>query len=233
MSAGSFTRRWLILLALLAGLIAAAPYITLGIAHAPGCGGMGEACGAAAQAFDSYGRWLLLAIIVLLLVTSLSARALAVGVFAWALPFGLLMLAGSVPLLLAVPDLQSPTFLAEIAALPALTPFLFLIVHFIALSASPEDSEAGSAGAAWRTVLGFVAVATVFVTAPAWLVGFASLPYVGGLAAPIAARVAQAHAALHIDHELAQITLACLVAFIVAAGGLVLCGPGALSRARA
>ncbi|MEI9928717.1 MAG: hypothetical protein WDN44_14855 [Sphingomonas sp.] len=79
MSAASFTHRWAILLALLAGLIVAAPYITLGIAGAPGCGGMGEACGAAAQVFDLYGRWLLLAILVMLLVTSLAARALAVG----------------------------------------------------------------------------------------------------------------------------------------------------------
>ncbi|MEI9928718.1 MAG: hypothetical protein WDN44_14860 [Sphingomonas sp.] len=91
--------------------------------------------------------------------------------FAWGFPFGLLMLAGSVPLLLATPALQSPDFMTEVVALPATTPFLFLIVLFVALSAC--DDTQGSAAAAWRTVQGFVAVATVFVTAPAWLVGFA------------------------------------------------------------
>ncbi len=232
MSAASFTRRWIVLLALLAGLIALAPYIALGIGHAPGCGGMGDACEAASLGFAQYGRTLLLAVLALLLVTSLASRAFAVGVFAWAFPFGLLMLAGSAPLLLAVPDFRSPDFLHEIGALPAVTPFLFFVVLCIALSACPEDGETGPAAVGWRALLGASAIATALVTAPAWLVGVATLPLIGMVAQPLALDVAALHAALHIDQALARITLGCLVAFLVASGGLILSGSAGRSSRR-
>lgn len=219
MSADVFRRRWLGLLAMLAGLIFIAPYLIQVLVANSGCRDVSGACDSLHDTLDYHGRWLALAIALAPLIVAVATRTLTAGVFAWAFPFALLMLAGAMPLLAGLADIHSADAAGDLLELPAAIPLLFLLVLLVALSAGSD--EEGGAAAAWKVVLGFVAVAAVFVTAQAWLIGLATLPYVGPYAAPIGAILARAHAALGITAQLPRLANLSLLGFILASAGMM------------
>jgi hypothetical protein len=225
MSADVFTRRWIGLFALLAGLVAIAPYFIQVVVANSGCAAVSGRCAEATDVLSLYGRRLTLAVILIPLVLAIAMRALTVGAFLWAVPFALLMIAGASPMLLESAHYARMTSWTDLLALPALTPLMFLVLQLVALSAYPDDREGGTAGA-WQAVLALVAVAALFVTAPLLVPGLASLPYVGQLALPAGAAVANAHAALGIADQLARFGTWCMVAFILCTAGLVVSGRG-------
>jgi hypothetical protein len=229
MSAEQFTRRWAYMVAMLAALIAASPYFVQMLLQNSTCFHSENACASMAEVYAHYGRSLILIIVLIPLCVTIAGRALAVGVFAWAFPFALLMLAGALPLLHSIGAPAGTESLSDALSEPAAMPLLFFVVLLLALSAHPDEVSSGAA-TAWRTVLGFVVVATVFVTAPVWLVGFAEIPYIGQFSVPIAVNFAKAHAMLGIAQQLVQIGFGCLVAFIVCAAGLVFSGSSGTHR---
>lgn len=219
MSADIFRRRWLGLFAMLAGLIFIAPYLLHTVVANSGCQGTSGACDALQDTLDYHARWLVLAIALAPLIVAVAMRTLTAGVFAWAFPFALLMLAGAMPLLVGLSDIRSADALSDLLALPAILPLLFLLVLLVTLSAG--DDEEGGAAAAWKAVLGFVALAAVFVTAQAWLTGLATLPYVGPFAGPLGVYLAKAHAALGITAQLPRLANTSLIGFILAGAGMM------------
>lgn len=233
MNADLFTRRWLGLFALLALLVVTAPYFIHVVVQNSGCHESAGACARMDEALTFYGRRVILAAFLVPLLIALAARTLTIGAFIWAFPFALLMLAGAAPLFFEIAafaaDRRHP--LAVMEAL-AFMPLLFLILLLIALSAYPEDKESGTAPA-WRAALGFVALAALFVTAPAWLEGLVLVPWIGPSAVPIHGVIAQGHAALGIEAQLSQLATYCLIAFVLGAAGLVISrGGGEVSGAR-
>ncbi len=73
-------------------------------------------------------------------------------------------------------------------------------------------------------MLGFVAVAALFVTAPVWAAGIAALPYVWQFAEPLARAIAAGHAALGIGERLGAYANYCLLAFVLGTAGLLFSG---------
>jgi hypothetical protein len=219
MNADVFRRRWLGLFALLAGLIFLAPYLIQVLVSNSGCRDTSGACAALEATFDYHQRWLVLAIALAPLAVAIAGRTLTAGVFAWAFPFALLMLAGAMPLLTGLSDIRTADEMQALLELPAMLPMLFLLVLLVALSAGHEED--GTAAAAWKALLAFAAGAAVFVTAQAWLPGLATFPYIGHAALPLERYLAKAHAALGITAQLPQLSNTCLIAFILAAAGLM------------
>jgi hypothetical protein len=218
-SADVFRRRWLGLLALLSGLIFLSPYLIQVLVGNSGCAGTSGACDSLRETLEYHGRWLVLAIALAPLIVAVAARALTAGVFAWAFPFALLMLAGATPLLAGLSEIRSASDASALLELPAVIPVLFLLVLLVTLSAG-DDEEGGAAGA-WKLVLGFVALAAVFVTAQAWLPGLSMLPYVGPAAGPLGLWLAKAHAALGITAQLPRLANLALIGFILAGAGMM------------
>lgn len=219
MSADVFRRRWLGLFAMLAGLIFISPYLIQALVGNSGCSGTSGACDSLRETLEYHGRWLVLAIALAPLIVAVAARTLTAGVFAWAFPFALLMLAGATPLLAGLSEIRSASDASDLLQLPAVIPVLFLLVLLVTLSAG-DDEEGGAAGA-WKLVLAFAAVAAVFVTAQAWLPGLATLPYAGPFAAPVGLALARAHAALGIAAQLPKLANLALIGFILAGAGMM------------
>ena len=220
MNADAFARRWIGLFALMAGLLAIAPHF-IGVAvHNSGCGDVSGGCERMTELFTLYGRRLILAAIVAPLLIAVAARALTVGAFVWAFPFAMLMLAGASPLFFQAAEFMSDFEPFDPMDEPAITPLIFVLLLLVGLSAYPDDREGGSV-VAWRKVLGVVSVAAVLVTAPAWVTGLAEVPWLGQFALPTAFALARAHAALGIADHLPQLANYCLIAFVLAAAGLV------------
>lgn len=219
MSAEIFRRRWLGLFAMMAGLIFIAPYLIHALVANSGCQGTSGACDALQDTLDYHARWLVLAIALAPLIVAVAGRTLTAGVFAWAFPFAMIMLAGAMPLLTGLTDASSAEAFSDLLALPALIPLLFLLVLLVTLSAG--DDEEGGAAAAWKLVLAFVALAAVFVTAQAWLAGLATLPYAGPFAGPLGFYFAKAHAALGITAQLPRLANTSLIGFILAGAGMM------------
>jgi hypothetical protein len=225
MSADVFRRRWLGLFALLSGLIFLSPYLIQVLVANSGCHDTSGACASLQETLEYHSRWLVLAIVLAPLIVAVAARTLTVGVFAWAFPFALLMLAGATPLLVALSEIRSADFAAGLLELPAIVPLLFLLVLLVTLSAGNDD-EGGAAGA-WKLVLAFVAGAAVFVTAQSWLIGLATLPYAGPAAGPLGLYLAKAHAALGITAQLPRLANTSLIGFILAGAGMMASARGA------
>lgn len=219
MSADAFRRRWLGLFALLSGLIFLSPWLIHALVGNSGCQGTSGACASLQATLEYHSRWIVLAIVLAPLIVAVAARTLTTGVFVWAFPFALLMLAGATPLLVALSDIRSADFAAGLLDLPAIVPLLFLVVLLVTLSAG-GDEEGGASGA-WKLVLGFVAGAAVFVTAQSWLIGLASVPYAAPAAGPLDFYLARAHAALGITAQLPQLANTSLIAFILAGAGMM------------
>lgn len=219
MSADVFRRRWFGLFALLSGLIFLAPYLIQVLIANSGCRDTSGACDSLRDTLDYHSGWLALAIALAPLIVAVAARTLTAGVFVWAFPFALLMLAGAMPLLAALSAIHSADDASALLELPAVIPLLFLLVLLVALSAG-SDEDGGAAGA-WKVVLGFVAGVAVFVTAQAWLIGLAALPYLGPYAAPIGLALARAHAALGITAQLPRFANLSLLGFILASAGMM------------
>lgn len=219
MSAEVFRRRWLGLLAMLSGLIFITPYLLHAVVANSGCQGTSGACDTLQDTLDYHSRWLVLAIALAPLIVAIAMRTLTAGVFAWAFPFAMVMLTGAMPLLTGLSDIHSADAISDLVALPAMIPTLFLLVLLVTLSAG--DDEEGGAAAAWKAVLGFVALAAVFVTAQAWLTGLATLPYAGPFAPALAAFFAKAHAALGITAQLPRLANSVLIGFILAGAGMM------------
>jgi len=220
MSAEVFTRRWLGLFALLSGLIVFAPFLTGVIINNSGCHATSGACDSLNAALDYHSAWLVLAIVLAPLIVAIAGRTLTMGIFAWAFPFAMLMMAGAMPLFVGLSGFMEPDYLGRLMELPALIPLLFLMVQLLALSVGSDDDK-GAAGA-WKLILGFVALAAAFVSAPAWLIGLASLPYAGQLAPFLSHYLGIAHAALGISERVPQLTNSALIAFTLAAAGTML-----------
>ena len=219
MSGEAFTRRWLGLFALLAGLTVLAPFLIEVLIRNSGCGEVSGACASLGDTMDYHGRWIVLAITLSPLIVAIAGRTLTMGVFVWAFPFALLMIGGAMPLLSGLADFREPDFLDRLMELPALIPLLLLVVLLLALSIGSDEQE-GASGA-WKLVLGFAALAAAFITARAWLIGIEQIPYAANLAPPMAYYIAVAHAALGITEALPQLTNTVLVAFILAAAGVM------------
>lgn len=227
MSAESFTRRWIGLFALFAGLIAIAPYFTQVVVANSGC--HGAACAQADEVLSHYARRIILVVVLVPLLIAVAMRSLTAGGFGWAFPFALLMTAGALPLAADASDFHAPGVWAELLESSAIMPFLFLLLLLVAYSAHPDDQEGGGAPA-WRTLLGFVALATLFVTAPAWVPGLAALPHADAIAGPLGRALANGHAALGISDQLGSFANYCLMAFVLAAAGLLYSGRGETMR---
>jgi hypothetical protein len=217
MTAERFTVRWIGLLVLLAGLIVASPFVVSLLDANASCFGTETACRDMAQVFAHYGRAMILVLVVIPLLVAVAARTLTVGVFAWAFPFALLMSAGSLPLLHAIggPDADS---IDTAMAHPALIPLLFLLVLLVALSAESEGDERRF----WRIMMGVFAVATIFVVSATWIPGLALMPFVGQAAEPIGGYLNAGHNALGLTSHLGQLTNTCLIAFALAAAGMMI-----------
>jgi hypothetical protein len=220
MSAEVFTRRWLGLFALLSGLIVLEPFLIQALVANSGCRGMSGACASLTGKLEYHSSWLVLAIVLAPLIVAIAARTLTMGTFVWALPFALLMMAGAMPLFVALSDFSEPTFLDVLLDLPALIPLLFLIVLLLALSVGSDDDR-GAAGA-WKVVLGFVALAAAFVSAPAWLIGLEGLAIAGSFAPMLTHYLGMAHSALGITEQVPQLTNSVLIAFTLAAAGTMI-----------
>ena len=219
MNAADFTRRWMGLIALLAGLVAVFPWLLHAVVQNSQCDVPSGGCGRMVEVLGHYGNWVVIGVVLIPLIFAIAGRTLTVGTFVWAFPFALLMIAGSLPLLLVLGNLWMPDFADQALAMPARTPLLFLGVLMVALSV--QDDEDSGSGQFWRWALGLVAAGTVFVTANAWLIGLATLPWIGAFAHPLGGLIARAHAALGIGEELARLTYFCLLAFMITAAGLV------------
>lgn len=213
-------RRWLGLFALLSGLIVLAPFLIQVLVANSGCQDVSGACDSLNGALHYHGSWIVLAIVLAPLIVAIAMRTLTMGIFAWAFPFALLMLAGAMPLFVALSAFMEPDYLERLMELPALIPLLFLMVLLLALSVG-SDEDKGAAGA-WKLILGFVALAAAFVSAPAWLIGLASLPYAGQLAPMLAYYLGVAHGALGIGAQIPQLTNTALIGFTLAAAGTML-----------
>lgn len=213
-------RRWLGLFALLSGLIVLEPFLIRALVSNSGCATTQGACDTLTAALEYHGSWIVLAIVLAPLVVAIAMRTLTTGTFAWAFPFALLMLAGAMPLFVALSGFMAPDYLANLLELPALIPLLFLLVLLLALSVG-GDEDKGAAGA-WKLILGFVALAAAFVSAPAWLIGLGGLPYAGQLAPLLAHYIGVAHGALGITAQIPQLTNSALIGFTLAAAGTML-----------
>lgn len=220
MNADAFTRRWIGLFALLAGLTALAPWFIHAVVQNSGCQETVGACATTTETLTLYGHRLILAVFLVPLLLALAGRALSVGAFVWAFPFALLMIAGAAPLFFEAAAFVATRDPVEWLAAPAIMPLMFLLLLLVALSAYPDDDIGGTAPA-WRAALGFVAAAALFVTASAWLPGVAVLPWVGRFAHPVADLAARGHAALGITGIEASLGTYCLIAFAFGAAGLV------------
>ncbi|MEZ0243037.1 MAG: hypothetical protein ACAH11_06645 [Sphingomonas sp.] len=220
MSAEAFMRRWLGLFAMLSGLIVLAPFLIRVLIANSGCHETQGACDSLNAALQYHSAWLVLAIALAPLIVAVAARTLTMGIFAWAFPFAMLMLAGAMPLFVALSGFMEPDYLPHLLELPALIPLLFLLVLLLALSVG-SDEDKGAAGA-WKLALGFVALAAAFVSAPAWLIGLAGLPYAGQFAPMLAHYLGVAHAALGITERVPQLTNSALIGFTLAAAGTML-----------
>ena len=220
MSAEAFMRRWLGLFALLSGLIVLEPFLISALVSHSGCRDVSGACDSLRAALEYHGSWLVLAIVLAPLIVAVAARTLTMGIFAWAFPFALLMMAGAMPLFVALSGFMQPDYLANLLEMTALIPLLFLLVLLLALSVG-SDEDKGAAGA-WKLILGFVALAATFVSAPAWLLGLEGLPYAGQLAPMLSYYLGKAHGALGITERVPQLTNTALIAFTLAAAGTML-----------
>lgn len=219
MSADIFIRRWLGLFAMLAGLIVFAPFLIQAVIGNSGCGATSGACTRLGGALELWGGWVVLAVVLIPLAIAIAARALTAGMFAFAFPFGLIMIAGSIPMFFALGNFQDPGFVDGLIELHAVTPLLFLFVLLVALSVAGDEDE-GASGA-WKMLLGFAALAAAFVSAPDWLPGLEAVPYLGHIAAPLSWYLAQAHGALGIVAVLPQLTNHALLALILGTAGLM------------
>ena len=213
-------RRWLGLFAMLSGLIVLAPFLIKVLLANSGCGDTQGACNSLNGALEYHGAWLVLAIALAPLIVAIAMRTLTMGIFAWAFPFALLMMAGAMPLFVALSKFMEADYLANLMALPALIPLLFLLVLLLALSVGSDDDK-GAAGV-WKLILGFVALAAAFVSAPAWLIGLEGLPYAGQLAPVLSYYLGVAHNALGITARVPQLTNSALIGFTLAAAGTML-----------
>lgn len=217
MNAERFTVRWVGLLAFFAALVAALPLVVELLDRNAACFGTETACHEMAEMLAHYGRSLAMVLVLVPLLVTVAARTLTIGVFAWAFPFALLMAAGSLPLLYALGSADAASIDAVLGH-AALLPLLFLLVLCVALSAESEEVE----GNLWRILMGLVAVATIFVISTAWLPGFALMPYVGAAAGSISYYADAGHTALGLTTHLGQLANTCLLAFALAAAGMMM-----------
>jgi hypothetical protein len=224
MTAEVFIRRWLGLFALLSGLVIFSPFLIQAVLANSGCSAISGRCDILAGALDHYCGALMLALILIPLLVAIAGRSLAVGMFAFAFPFLLLVTAGALPLLQSLGHVARPGFLEETGMMQGATQLLFLLVGLVCLSVAGDDQE-GASGA-WKAVLGFVMLSAGFVTAPSWLAGFALLPYASHLVPPLALFIGRAHAALGITDLLPMLQTQILVAMTLGTAGLM------FSRAR-
>ena len=95
---------------------------------------------------------------------------------------------------------------------------LFLLVLFLALSVESEDGVGGM----WRVAMPLVALATLFLTWPAWLPGFALMPYVGASAQPMGMYLGEAQGALGLGERIGTFVNLALLAFVLAAAGMMM-----------
>jgi hypothetical protein len=217
MSGERFTLRWIGLFALLAALIALSPLLVEQLTRNAACFGTEHACADMARVYAHYGRSMILVLVLVPLLVTVAARSLYAGAFAWAFPFALLMVAGALPLLHAVGGPGVASF-EEAMAHPSVVPILFLLVLFLALSVESEDGVGGF----WRVTMPLVALVTLFLTSPAWLPGFALMPYVGQGAAPIGFYLGEAQGALGLASRIGAFVNLCLLAFVLAAAGMMM-----------
>lgn len=213
-------RRWLGLFAMLSGLIVLAPFLIQVLVNNSGCRGTSGACDPLMEALHYHAAWLVLAIALAPLIVAVAARTLTMGIFAWAFPFAMLMLAGAMPLFVRLSDFMEPDFLGNLMELPALIPLLFLLVLLLALSVG-SDEDKGAAGA-WKMILAFVALGAAFLSAPAWLIGLSGLPWVSQFAPMLTHYIAMGHGALGIVEQVPQLVNTALIAFTLAAAGTML-----------
>lgn len=224
MNADLFTRRWLMLFAVLAALVVISPWFIHVVVGNSGCkDGGATACGQMSEVLTLYARRLILGIFLTLLLIAAGARALTIGAFLWAMPFALLMAAGAAPLYFDAAVFAADGTQVDWLASAGIMPLLFLVLLLVALSAYPDDVEGGTPPA-WRAALGFVAIAAAFVTAPAWSTGLTMVPWIGAYAYPVGHMLAQGHAALGIEAQLAQLASYCVIAFVLGSAGLVMSG---------
>jgi hypothetical protein len=226
MSGERFTLRWIALFVLLGVLIVASPYIVELLTQNAACFGTEHACADMAGVYAHYGRSMVLVLVLIPLLVAVAARALSAGVFAWAFPFALLMVAGALPLLYAVGGPEVST-LAEAMAHPALIPIFFLLVLFLALSVESEDGVGGM----WRVAMPLVALITLFLTSSAWLPGVALMPVLGPTAQPIGFYLGEAHGALGLGERIGPFVNLCLLAFVLAAAGMMMSARSRSGRA--
>ncbi|MDF7775051.1 hypothetical protein P1X14_07325 [Sphingomonas sp. AOB5] len=219
MSAEIFIRRWLGLFALLSGLVVFSPFLIQTVVGNSGCGDTSGACTKLGGALELYGNWVVLAVVLIPLILAIAARSLTVGMFAFAFPFALIMIAGAMPLFFALDHFRDPGFFDELVALPAVMPLLYLFVMLVALSVAGDEDE-GASGA-WKVLLGFAALAAAFVNAPDWLLGLEMIPSLGHAAAPLSFYIAKAHGALGIVEVLPQLTTHALLALVLGTAGLM------------
>jgi hypothetical protein len=204
------------MLALLAALIAVSPLLIDLLIRNASCFGSDSACSDMAKMFERYGRSWIMIVALIPLTVMIANRTLTAGVFAWAFPFALLMLAGSLPLFYAIgtPEISG---WGDLLSYPSLVPLLFLLVLLVALGV---EDEAGG-GMLWHVAMGLVAVVTLFITSAAWLPGIALMPFVGQAAQPAAFYFGAAHHALGLGHQIAALANTCLIAFVLAAAGMM------------
>jgi hypothetical protein len=225
MTAEVFIRRWLGLFALLAGLVVFTPFLIEAVVAKSGCGAISGRCEILSGALNHYGSGLALALVLIPLLVAVAGRSLAIGMFAAAFPFILLVTAGALPLLTTLGDIAQPGFLDEAGVMLGGTQLLFLLVGLVCLSVAGDDQQ-GASGA-WKAVLGFVMLAAGFVTAPSWLAGLALTPYAAHLVRPLATFFGRAYYALGVTDLLPMLQTQTLIAMILATAGLM------FSRARA
>ncbi|MBO9713629.1 hypothetical protein [Sphingomonas sp.] len=217
MSGERFMRRWMMLLALLAALIASSPLLVQLLNHNAGCFGTDHACADMAGMFEVHGRALILALVLVPLLVAIAARALTQGVAIWALPFALLMTAGALPLLGAIGAPGSDGW-RELFANAGVIPFVFLLVLLVAMSG---DSDEG-VGGIWQVVTPLVALAALFFTSTAWLPGVALMPVVGHAAQPVGLYLGEAQATLGIADRIAPLVNISLLLFVLASAGMMM-----------
>lgn len=219
MSGERFARRWALLLALLAALIFASPFLVRLLDRNAACFGTEHACSDMAEVFAAHGRAVVLAIALIPLLVTIAARALTLGAALWAIPFALLMIAGALPLLWAIGSPQIDGW-DDLLGHPGIVPLLFLLVMLLALSGEGEDGIGGM----WQVATPLVAFVTLFLTFAAWLPGVAMLPVLGAAAAPTGAWFVKAHGAIGIAGHGAALVNLCLLAFVLAAAGMLMSG---------
>lgn len=178
MSAPTFIRRWIGILALTIGFIAIFPYLIIAIVSQSGCRGVGGACGAVTLMAGLYLRFPVIAVLVIALGHACFRRVryLHLG-WPWVL-FSCVMLIGAMPFLLAARNFWAASFALGIIEFSPVLPAGGLLLVLALLSLLPDHGIKNRFRTGLR-ITSFLFGAFLILSFRFWGQGLMLIPLVG------------------------------------------------------